>query len=302
MPTPERRSSPLRRLWRALRWTRHSYYLLSAFLLTVFLIIYVWWPLAEEVLAYVDWSGPWWLYFDWLLVGIFLFMTLLIMAGADLRVDAWIVFVGLVGGLVIESWGTQTEIWWYYTAERPPMWIIPAWPIASLSIDRLVRLLSKLFPQNLAHSEFRFAPPSSVKRNPHNIIRWLYWLVFAAFLILMLTFVWPTVDKSLTVMALLLVAFLILTPTDHRLALLTFLAGAGLGYFLEYWGTTRECWTYYTLAKPPLFAVLAHGMAAVAFWRTALVLQLFSRKLLGIRSTASTVPASPGPRQPKQES
>jgi len=44
-----------------------------------------------------------------------------------------------------------------------------------------------------------------------------------------------------------------------------------LGYFLERWGTTRECWTYYTHATPPLFAVLAHGMAAVAFWRTGLL-------------------------------
>ena len=57
------------------------------------------------------------------------------------------------------------------------------------------------------------------------------------------------------------------------LALLTFAAGAGLGYFLELWGTTRQCWTYYTLQTPPLFAVLAHGMAAVAFWRAGLVLE-----------------------------
>ena len=88
-----------------------------------------------------------------------------------------------------------------------------------------------------------------------------------------------------------LVGFLILTPTDHRLAVLTFAAGAGLGYFLEYWGTTRECWTYYTLAKPPLFAVLAHGMAAVAFWRTARGLQVFSRKLPWVRPARSTPPA-----------
>ncbi len=54
--------------------------------------------------------------------------------------------------------------------------------------------------------------------------------------------------------------------------LLTFLAGAGLGYFLELWGTTRQCWTYYTYQTPPLFAVLAHGMASVAFWRANLVM------------------------------
>lgn len=61
-----------------------------------------------------------------------------------------------------------------------------------------------------------------------------------------------------------------------------FAAGAGLGYFLELWGTTRECWTYYTLQTPPLFAVLAHGMAAVAFWRAGLVLKmLWGRIRLG---------------------
>jgi hypothetical protein len=53
---------------------------------------------------------------------------------------------------------------------------------------------------------------------------------------------------------------------------LTFIAGAGLGYFLEVWGTTRECWTYYTFQTPPLFAVLAHGMAAVAFWRSVFLI------------------------------
>ena len=107
----------------------------------------------------------------------------------------------------------------------------------------------------------------------------LYWIIFPVFYALLLSFIWPTLDKSLTIMALILVTFLILTPTDHRLAVLTFIAGSGLGYFLEYWGTTRECWTYYTLEKPPLFAVLAHGMAAVAFWRTVLVIRIFAVRI-----------------------
>ena len=247
--------SLLRRVPRTLGWTRHSTYLMSAFLLTMGLIVYIWWPLAEEALAYIDWSGPWWRYFDWLLVGIWLAMSLLIMAGADLRQDVWIITVGLFGGLAIESWGTQTEIWWYYTAERPPLWIIPAWPIAALSIDRLVRMLRRL----------------PVPAFP--FYKLAYWVIFPAFYALMLAFTRHTLDKSFTVLALILVALLILTPTDYRLAVLTFAAGAGLGYFLELWGTTRQCWTYYTLETPPLFAVLAHGMAAVAFWRAVLLAQ-----------------------------
>ena len=210
---------------------------------------------------------------DWLLIGIFAVMTILIMSGADIKVDLLIVSVGLVGGLVIESWGTQTELWTYYTLERPPLWIIPAWPIASLSIDRLVRILHRIAPKvRLLPTENQ--PPSKLKSltflTPYKL---LYWLIFPLFMALMLAFVWPTIDKSFTILALLLSGLMIVTPTNHRLAVLTFIAGSALGYFLERWGTTRLCWTYYTHQTPPLFAVLAHGMAAVAFWRGGLVVQ-----------------------------
>ena len=272
-----------------LRFTRSSKYLMSAFALTLFVLGYVWWPLAEEYLNQVNWQGRWWLQIDWLLIAIFLFMSVLLMAGADLRRDATIIFVGFVGGLVIESWGTQTEIWTYYTAERPPLWIIPAWPIASLTIDRLVYVLDLLLKQR-THPPLStlHAPPSS----PSAFV-WLYWLIFPIFFGLLLSFVWPTLDKSFTLMAIGLCAGLILTPTNHRLAVLTFLAGAGLGYFLEFWGTTRQCWTYYTQETPPLFAVLAHGMAAVAFWRSAWLLKMVVHKLTGY---SLLVTGSPNPQ------
>jgi hypothetical protein len=248
---------PLRRIFSLFGWTRHSLYIFSAFVFVCGLIIYVWWPLAEEVLAYIDWTGAWWLYFDWLLVGVWLAMSLLIMAKANLKVDAKIVFVGAVGGLVIEAWGTQTNLWHYYTAERPPLWIIPAWPIAALSTDRLVRALDMLLPST---------------RRASRILQIAYWLIFIPFLGSMLVFVTPTLDKSFTLLALALCVLLIFSPTEPRRAALTFVAGAGLGYFLELWGTTRECWTYYTLQTPPFFAVLAHGMASVAFWRAGRLL------------------------------
>jgi hypothetical protein len=251
----------MHRLPPLIRWTKSSAVLLSAFFLVIFLIVYIWWPLAEEYLAYVDWHGPWWLYMDWLLIGIFLFMSLTIVARADLRNDGLIILVGTVGGLVIEAWGTQTNLWHYYTSERPPLWIVPAWPIATLSIDRITRALGHLLP--------------SESRRTYKAV---YWAVFGPFLALMLVFVAPTFEKPYTILALLLCALLVATPTDHRLTLLIFLAGSGLGYFLERWGTTRECWTYYTNQTPPLFAVFAHGMAAVAFWRTGLVLRTFGAR------------------------
>lgn len=250
----------LTQLRAALGFTRHSSYLFSAFLLTCLLIVYIWWPLAVEyweiIREYHQAGYPWYALVDWLLLGVFAFMSITIMARANFRVDGLIVFVGVLGGLVIESWGTQTNLWHYYTSERPPLWIIPAWPIASLSIDRITRL-------------FRWATVGWSE----SAFRALYWPIFSGFYVLMLWYASPTFDKSYTILALIICALMILTPTSHRYAVLTFAAGSGLGYFLELWGTTRECWTYYTNETPPIFAVFAHGMAAVAFWRAGLLTQ-----------------------------
>ena len=251
-PQKEKKKTSIIKL---LRWNRTSYFFMSAFVLLLFVIGYVWWPLVEEYLATYNPNYPWWAQMDWLLLFDFLLMSLLIMAGADLKKDLPIVFVGLAGGLVIESWGTQTNLWIYYTNERPPLWIIPAWPIASLAIDRIYRILKNW-----------------LSRLPEKYIKWAYWPIFIGFLGYLLYFVWPTIDKSLTIMAVILCFFIVFTPVNQRAMLLTFIAGSSLGYFLELWGTTRYCWIYYTLQQPPFFAVLAHGMAAVAFWR---VVQLF---------------------------
>ncbi|MBN2499749.1 MAG: hypothetical protein JXB38_03215, partial [Anaerolineales bacterium] len=136
-------------------------------------------------------------------------------------------------------------------------------PIASLSIDRLYRLSRRLSD-----------------KLPETFFSVLHWTILPLFYALMLAFVWPTVNKSLTFMALLFCAFLILTTKDRRATMLTFIAGTGLGYFLELWGTTRLCWMYYTHETPPLFAVLAHGMAAVAFLRVLDLYHVFWPKLL----------------------
>ncbi len=295
MSEPVRHPSLFRRILALFGWTSSSSVLLGGFFLLCGLIVYVWWPLAQEAMATINWQGPWWLEMDWLLVGIFAFMSLTIMAQANLRRDTLIVFVGMVGGLVIEAWGTQTNLWHYYTAERPPLWIIPAWPIASLSIDRITRGMNwgvKSFFNTIPRKNP--AGQAAIKELKEKTVntfeasdtletlafKILYWLIFISFFALMLYFVAPTFGKSYTIMALLLVALLTLTPTNYRYAVLTFVAGSGLGYFLELWGTTRQCWTYYTFQTPPFFAVVAHGMAAVAFWRAALMVKWAWRNLV----------------------
>ncbi len=254
---PQKRQPGLiQRLTAALGWTRASYYLFSAFVAIILLIIVVWWPLVVEYFSQISPDIPIWDQLDWLLLGIFAFMSLAIMAGADFRRDAWIVLIGMCGGLVIEGWGTQTRIWTYFTQERPPLWIIPAWPIASLTIDRMVRFVNRRIPATMT-----------------PVFRLIYVPIFLGFFVLMCFFTWPFLDKSLTILALLSCGLLILTPGDYRLATLTFLAGSALGLFLEIWGTTRFCWTYYTFQTPPFFAVLAHGLAGFAFWRVGMIIK-----------------------------
>ncbi len=259
---PKSKRSILKTIQATLGWTRTSYALMSGFIAVVGLIIVVWWPLVVDYFSQVDPNIPIWVQLDWLLLGLFAFMSLVIMAGADLKRDAWIVFIGLCGGLVIEGWGTQTQLWTYFTQERPPLWIIPAWPVASLTIDRLARFL-------LRHSE----------KIPNHLFKTAYWIIFPAFLLLMGLFVWPTLGKSLTILALISCALLMFSPSNYRFAVLTFLAGSALGLFLEIWGTTRQCWTYYTLQTPPVFAVFAHGLASLAFWRVGFIFkQLLKRQ------------------------
>ena len=227
------------------------------------LVIIVWRPLVDDYIRYFNPAYPIWIQIDWLLVGIFLVMSILITVGADIRKDALLVAVSLAGGFIIESWGTHTGLWSYYTGEKPPLWIIPAWPIATLAIERLVRIFGPLFG-----------------KISNRIIKWVYWVVFCGFMVYMVVFVYPTITMLYTLLALSGVTLVTLFPGDRRYMLVTFIAGAALGIFLEYWGTTRECWTYYTLQKPPLFAILAHGLASVAFWRVTKLVESILIKMI----------------------
>jgi len=232
------------------RWTKTSTAILSGFLCILFVIGYIWWPLLHDYLSQFDPEKPVWLQIDWLLIGNFLVMSIFITMNAEVRHDVPFGLIALVGGLVIETWGTQSGLWTYYTLEKPPLWIIPAWPIASLTVNRIYHLTLPAF-----------------RGIPEKWIRWLYWSLFSIFFILLLNFILPTITHPLTILAVLLSGSLIITCKDMRSDLLIFLIGSGLGYFLERWGTTRLCWTYYTGGTPPFFTVLAHGMASIAVWR-----------------------------------
>lgn len=193
---------------------------------------------------------------DWLLAGIWAFMTAVLCWDVRPRRDLPLVGVAFLGGLVIEAWGTQTNLWRYFTDERPPVWILPAWPVAALAIDRMARVLDTLVPR--------------VR------LDLVYWVGVPAFVAWMTRFLWPTISLSMSQLVVALMVVVTVTKQDTRREVLLFAAGTLLGVFLEYWGTTRYCWIYYTRGLPPPEAVVAHGFASVAFLRGV---QLWERLL-----------------------
>jgi len=246
--------------WKKLKsffvWNKFSYVILSSFFLIIAIIAYVWWPLLKDYVSYYQKDIPFWYQVDWLLIMIFLVMSLLIMINSDIKRDVPLVIIALAGGYLIEFWGTQTGLWTYYTYEQPPLWIIPAWPIAFLSVNRIVELLNHM-----------------ISWNNNKSVTIIYWLIFTGFFIFLIIYTYPTINKLLTIFVILLCAFIIIINSDKMRSIYFFFAGSGLGYFLELWGTSRGCWVYYSGEKPPLFTVFAHGFATVSIWTVYVLLR-----------------------------
>ena len=204
---------------------------------------------------------------DVLLVGIWLFMTALMCWGIHPRRDAVRALVGFGGGLFIEAWGTVTEIWWYFTTERPPLWILPAWPVASIAIDRLARALDPFLPT--------------------GDLRWLWWATLPPFVVGMTAWIAPYLGHPFSLAAVAAMLAVLVWPGDTREDVRLMVAGAGLGLFLEYWGTSRHCWNYFTSETPPPAAVFAHGFAAVSFQRVAAIVDAAWSRRAGGAGSAS---------------
>jgi hypothetical protein len=242
-------------------WSKTSYMFLSGFLLMLFIVGYVWWPLLDEYLHQFDPDIPAWQQIDWLLIGIFLVMSILIMINANLKKDLPYAIIALAGGYIIEAWGTLSGLWHYYTFETPPLWIIPAWPIAALSVNRLAFFVN--------HFKKEFSK------------KWLetiYWIVYGAFFLFLLKFSMKGIAHPLTWFALAFCAFIVTSEKNKSSSLVLFFSGSFLGYFLERWGTTRLCWIYHIGGLPPIITVFSHGMASVAIWRVYQVyIQLLGR-------------------------
>lgn len=216
----------------------------------------------------VDLHAP----FDPLLTLTWGFMTAALAWGVSPRRDVVRALVGLAGGLCIEGWGTIAGLWAYWTTERPPLWIIPAWAVAGLAIDRIARFIRP----SLGPASEKMATPILLM-----FAVWFAWFARGSF------------PHPATIAAFAAMIAVPLLPGNRREDLALFVGGSALGICLETWGTTHGVWYYVTKETPPIEAVLAHGFAAVAFQRAA---GLVDRLLdwLGERRAKTAAPVTTG--------
>jgi len=240
--------------------------------------------------------------FDPVLAGLWVGMTLLLGWRVRPRRDLVLATSAFAGGFMIEWWGTTTELWTYFTFERPPLWIIPAWPVAALATDRLAFLSDRLVTRLLRRNAQPH--PSTGDRAPTRAswpLRIACILVLAAFIAAMIRFMLPAISITSSRVVIAIMIGVALTTQNARRDLLLFFAGTALGWLLEYWGTTRECWTYYTQQTPPLETAFAHGFASVAFARASTVLAFVADRVLPPRPSPElrSTPSPAGTRGPE---
>lgn len=203
---------------------------------------------------------------DALLVVCWVLMAALMARGVDTSRDGRLALVAFFGGAFIESWGTRAGLWTYFTREEPPLFILPAWPAAALATERIARSAEVVFA--------RVQVPW----------RALYAIAMVVFVVVLVRNGAPGYEHPLTLAAGALVLLTIFTGDDRRADLARFVAGSLLGYLLERWGTTSACWTYWTGGTPPLWSVLSHGFATIAFARGAALSRSLGVALLDWRA------------------
>jgi hypothetical protein len=251
---------PQQRLREPLRFNRNSGWALFCFALVIAGLRFGWPELFLQEWENIFRAPVWYQGVDWLLVGIFLFFALCFSLDPN-RQDIPTVAAGFFGGALIEIWGTHTGLWYYYTGERPPLWIIPAWGASALVNEKLLHMLALALPVRWRERLITGRGGTRGERIAHFI---LVTLILGGFL-------WwtrPVTWQLLNLGAIALIVAVMIASREYPLyTVLLWAVSGGFGVFLEIWGTTRHCWNYYDHLTPSPFPICAHGFAAVIFWR-----------------------------------
>ena len=170
--------------------------------------------------------------FEIVLFAAILFLTIrAIPLAADPVTDCLTVLVTSFFGFLAELWGTQSGLWTYYTGEKPPYWIVPAWALGVLVVERLARRAGE--------------QPGGVfaKLRSDNFYRAWVLLFYCVFV----PFIATKLSAPACVLPILLTAAVLFPGKKHRTRYTRILfTGTVCVFFADLWGTTNHCWTYHT--------------------------------------------------------
>ncbi len=155
--------------------------------------------------------------------------------------DAAVLLLGLAAGWAAEAWGTRLGLWHYYTGERPPLWIVPAWPLGAALIERL---------GERARARWGAAPRSA------------YWAASLAVAAYCLAFSRPWLDRPVGWLGAVAAGAALLAVPEPAEDFWLLAAGLACVFFADLWGTTNGCWAYWLRHEPfGLIRGIAFGMA-----------------------------------------
>jgi len=184
-----------------------------------------------------------------------LFLTLrTVPRGAAPAEDGFIVLFAALYGYLAEAWGTRSGLWTYYTGEKPPLWIIPAWCMGALVIHRLSRQVMKFLMEFAGHAR------TGRLHRAWIIVFCCVFISFSAEHIL--------TPAGISLALLLALALLPLRTRPQNDAAVLF-TGTICVIFADLWGTTNNCWTYHVRGRAH---GLIYGIAFGALFDSALVL------------------------------
>jgi hypothetical protein len=200
------------------------------------------------------------LIFEVVLFGSIILLTLrAIPKRIEPKKDILLLAIAAAAGWLAEAWGTRLGLWKYYTKEAPPLWIVPAWPLGTLVIDRMSDHARRLLEGRLSE---RTASA-------------LYWLLALATAAVFAAFARPALSHPATLALGAALAAAFAVKPNAREALPFLLTGFACVFFADLWGTTNNCWRYYLRSDhywSRIFLGVGFGMAfdtAVVFlcWR-----------------------------------
>lgn len=137
-------------------------------------------------------------------------------------------------GACVESWATRTGLCVYYTGERPPLWILPAWGLGALLIDRLGERLRSAWAGSIGKKTREQA----------------YWTASGAVIAAFVFFSRPAWTSWGTPLLLFIVLAALFARPDPAEDFWPLAAGMAAVFFVDLWGTEARCWRYYLQTEP----------------------------------------------------